>query len=684
MALSVDTDALAAAAGWDRLSAEVRGLLATLDSVRFPGAIFPAQDPEGRLVFYAAAATPAEWRKLQPLLVAFAGPTFTDFEGPPTPLDPGLAVDQVLVAAGVTETAKLRPAGSAQGETIAIRGLLRLATLLEGAPDLAMARPEPTARLLAALQDALNGGDLPNAWRIHALLREEARLEALNLVQLEMQILAAGGDWGAVRWHDRFESLALAGRSPSTAEVLLEAIYWTAVHDTATGGERSREDVLTDPAAPWARLLLAVAPQPAKPVVERIRALVSPPETRIPVVATPEAEAEAPVTPAERARAAFVAVASLPAEGDPAADAEFLQALSALPNEAREDLLRRPANRALWQEVQERSGANAPPTGWSDWVAALGREDLHAAEAAAAGAITWRLPDEDVDPAVARDLAARIESIQEGLAEERFGAAAPYLVQWAQSDPRWPRQSFCSVYLAILVRMALSARRGETALRSAAGLLEGALQCGLTPAEYRDALDAAEAVCIEGLNRTSAYDVLEIVEIARGVAPADPTRLQAFCVGVVAVLAPLSSRLSGGQRLALAALAAEVGIDLGPGDTDSASSAFEAQALEGKVLGIYTLTETAARQAETSLKAAIPGLSVDLNHDHGGSGALAAMVARADLVVVAWASAKHPATEFIKARRGARPLVYAAGRGASSIVRAVEDWSAREARGSVA
>jgi hypothetical protein len=52
------------------------------------------------------------------------------------------------------------------------------------------------------------------------------------------------------------------------------------------------------------------------------------------------------------------------------------------------------------------------------------------------------------------------------------------------------------------------------------------------------------------------------------------------------------------------------------------------------------------------------------------------MVARADLVVIAWASAKHAATEFIKARRGGRPLIYAAGKGASSILRAVEEWSA--------
>jgi hypothetical protein len=43
--------------------------------------------------------------------------------------------------------------------------------------------------------------------------------------------------------------------------------------------------------------------------------------------------------------------------------------------------------------------------------------------------------------------------------------------------------------------------------------------------------------------------------------------------------------------------------------------------------------------------------------------------------VVVAASATHAATDFIRMRRGERPLVYAAGRGAVSILRAVENWA---------
>lgn len=736
MALSVEWDALAAAAAWNHAPADAQALLRTIEATWFPGAVFPARNPDGTLTFYAAVSTLAEWRKLQPLLVAFVGPTLTDFDGAPQRLDPTHPVEQALLAAGVPEAARLRPGRFAQGEQAALRALLRLTSLLEGAPDLAMARPEPTAWLLATLQDALNACDLAEAWRIHGVLREESRLEAVNLLQLEMQILAASSDWGAVRWHDRFETLVLAGPSPATAEVLLEAVYWTAAYDALEGQERSRQEVLADPAIEYARLLLLGAPETTKPAIQRLRDLLSPatgeeawsgvaPEAAdadVPAqdfsspleappeeihagdgrpadadtsesgpaeplfdiaqlteiasssISRPENPVAAPLDQLARARAAFLTVAGLPPEGNAAADNNLVESLAALSDMERADLLRRPMNLALWQEVLNRSGEHRPPGDWFEWVNALAREDFDAIEVAARGATVWRLAEQDHDPALSRTLAAAIETIPGGLAEERFGAAIPYLVQWAQSDPRWPRQSLCSVYLAILVRMALSARRGEAALRSAAGLIDGALRCGLAQAEYRDALDAAEAICVEGLSRNSAYDALEIVETVRSVAPADADRLQTFSLNVVSVLAALASRLTDWQRLALGALATEAGVELGLNQAGAHPEALADSSLSGTIVGIYTLTEAAGRQAEVMLRAAMPGLVVDLNHDHGGSAALAAMVARADVVVIVWASAKHAATEFIKARRGGRPLVYAAGKGATSILRAVEQW----------
>ncbi len=684
MAVDLDVTVLITEGGWDGLPEEARELLRTIEDPRFPGAILPLLDADG-LSFLGVASTPAEWRKLQPLLLAFAGPTFTNFNGAPSPLNPETPFERVLQAQGIRECARLRPGEFKGGGNATLRALRRLQSLLATAPDLATAAPEPTSRLLADLQDALNSGDLAGAWRLHGRLRGEARLDAINLSLLEMQILAVGGDWSAIRWHPRFEALALANPSPVAAEILLEAIYWTAIFDATVQADRTVDAINADPVAPFIRPLLARAPSPAKPPIERLRNLISPasaPETRL-VSRLHEVVEHAPSSPSsplERAREALLKVLAGPLDGDFETDRELIDALAALSAVEKAELLERPAYRAVWREVQERSSGSAPPSDWTAWVDALERDDFDAAASARIGAAAWRLPDMDLDPALAQQLADKIARIPNGLAEERFSLALPYLVQWAQADPRWPRQAYCSVYLALLTRMAFAARRGETALKSAASLLDGALKCGLTPAEYRDALDASLIICTEGLSRNSGYDALEIVEVARSVAPVDGDRLTSFSVEVASVLTSISKRLTDGQRIALGSLARELGLDSAVIAASTDGGAFAADTLQGKTLGIYTLTETAGRQAEGILRAAIADIAVELNHDHGGSAALAAMVARSDLVVVSWASSKHAATEFIKVRRGARPMVYAAGKGASSIVRAIEEWSSQSPR----
>ena len=73
-----------------------------------------------------------------------------------------------------------------------------------------------------------------------------------------------------------------------------------------------------------------------------------------------------------------------------------------------------------------------------------------------------------------------------------------------------------------------------------------------------------------------------------------------------------------------------------------------------------------------------PNVDVRVNSDHGGTRPLRALAENADLFVIVAASATHAATDFIRMRRDDRPLVYAAGRGAVSILRAVEDWALRE------
>ena len=63
----------------------VRGCDPVGDSETFPGALVPVIDSAGSMQIDVAAPTMSDWRRLKPVLLAFAGPTLTGFDGVPEP-----------------------------------------------------------------------------------------------------------------------------------------------------------------------------------------------------------------------------------------------------------------------------------------------------------------------------------------------------------------------------------------------------------------------------------------------------------------------------------------------------------------------------------------------------------------------------------------------------------------------
>jgi hypothetical protein len=99
--------------------------------------------------------------------------------------------------------------------------------------------------------------------------------------------------------------------------------------------------------------------------------------------------------------------------------------------------------------------------------------------------------------------------------------------------------------------------------------------------------------------------------------------------------------------------------------------------IRGLRIAIYSLTESSSRQAKAAIEEVAPTAIVDYNADHGGTARLRSLAENSDLFVMTWLSAKHAATDFVREHRGGRPLLYAQGRGFSSILRAVEDYTRR-------
>ena len=107
-----------------------------------------------------------------------------------------------------------------------------------------------------------------------------------------------------------------------------------------------------------------------------------------------------------------------------------------------------------------------------------------------------------------------------------------------------------------------------------------------------------------------------------------------------------------------------------------AVAAIARDALAGKVVAIYTLTDAAAARAADFLTRHFDDVTVQVANDHVASDRLRALARAADVFVVATRSAKHAATTFIEAQRPhGRPILYAAGKGSASLIRAVYSYA---------
>ena len=132
----------------------------TVISETFPGALVPIIDGAGLMQIDVAAPTMSDWRRLKPVLLAFAGPTLTGFDGVPEPF---AAIDSVgarLQLAAPAVTAIMRLPAEDRARVAALRALLRARDTLARAPEVQRSAPVPTSWLLTRFQDYLPFGSV--------------------------------------------------------------------------------------------------------------------------------------------------------------------------------------------------------------------------------------------------------------------------------------------------------------------------------------------------------------------------------------------------------------------------------------------------------------------------------------------------------------------------------------------
>lgn len=703
--------------------------------------ILPRARRDGETIWYVLAASEREMRVARDELRAFMGPSYATVVGYGD-LTKDDQVDAAVLEYFGRNALRFRIPNPQLADTARERLVLFLQIRSERPNDIRL-RLRATGRILRDFEYALLAHDDRAAEAALGELRGGGRLDAANLLYLEIRRRVAAGDFSAVLQHPHLQSLLSMRRPLRVTEALIRAVYdvelrrFEAESDPSGALQHFRTAVqprfselydsragLSGAAVDASFVLLAVASTPprhdmATAIIAEALTAGRPADYLQAVADLVTVAPRVPTEPldtlagagdafaagdmdralaiahgvpesAERAvlllHCAFVIGALSPAR-------DALAAFDRLPATERDRRLEHPrlativAQLRTLEAYESRLSAEpiAParspcvPEGWLEWLSALqGFERWPAAVAVAErGAREWSYAALITDSDAVATLSELLLVDRPPWAQTALRDALPYLVEFLLSDGPDPR--FRAVYDNLFLLMALDEQQSLPLVRNFVRVAEARLLVGLSEDVYREALEQLASA----FERTSTPAIIEVALDALEVllwSPCPSIDIRAtFAGGVGALCSRWYRRIEASQALVLKALALDLGVTLEIPAGDAARSPADLPVwsrFRDKSVALYSLQESALRHAASALHELAPGIAVHCFHDKvGGSPSLRTAAATADLFVIATSVAKHAATSFIELHRRNKPVLYARGSGASSLLAALTEHS---------
>jgi hypothetical protein len=176
----------------------------------------------GVTTWYVASRDHRVFHHARESLVAFLGPSYSDFNGQPTFLDETNPVESALAAEFGSNTVRLRIHSRSF-----VHGRLKLfADLLAAAPERTETLRRPAGRILSDFEESLRRHEKSSANLCIEELRHAGYLDAQNLMFLQIRLDEMREDWPAIlRFADRYHLKSGRRRPRRVSQAILRAIY---------------------------------------------------------------------------------------------------------------------------------------------------------------------------------------------------------------------------------------------------------------------------------------------------------------------------------------------------------------------------------------------------------------------------------------------------------------------------
>jgi hypothetical protein len=691
--------------------------------------VLPVFDHSEPVQWYAMAPNETAANALSQELMAFVGPSFSDFHGQFIEPDLTDATEKALHEHFGRFVFRLSPIKSEHSVGIA-SALQNYLGLLRRRPTVPDRTQRPFGKVRAEFDRALLAGNEPDAVRLREELVASGRVDAEQEKYLEIRMLAGlGRQFQLAHDYPLIKSVLGLSLPAQTIADLVGALYSTYIADLEDRGDDEtilsafREGIsdkfgplflerkgVMHPSVLKAFMLYELVQ--AEPNRERCQAIVTvyPHDSgRALIVRWAErllvSEGPPRTNSFESARQALadedyglalqlsfdafpdswtytallrcavelddaeIALRVLPMV-DEAPDAERLKWTKR--DLARLEQLRKDTAVQTEADVGGTSKTPRPETDWLSWAAYVEsktheRPPLQVLEDALP---RWSVESYASDPEACRELARRLGNAG-AEAEQTFRDAFAALVEFFVERTERPVRSFAPLYAMLLRIMAWNGVVTANELELASTVVVSLIKLAPSKEDYAEAVDAYSEI-LGANNAPGNVDwALNAAEMLALHASSDKESQLRFFMAVVNMAHSWSHRLSLVQYELLRLLAKDYGcselLDSFP-TRDNASGALAPRADFTGLIGIYTLTEQAGQRARHFLLKMFPESRVELNADHVATEKLKVLAAKADIFVFAWKSSKHQAYFAAKDARGSRRTLLPLGKGSASIL----------------
>lgn len=652
----------------------------TITDKQFPGGIIPSRNS-----YYVIAVTQKEFKILVSLLDSFIGKNYSDFDGHIINLDSSNQIEELLIEHKISLVSKFNVPVPLKDtiEPLISRMIHIYKTSNYNANSVSLS----IGKLIDDFKESIYiTKDINSAKNIISRIKQEHRLDALNITFMEIELAHAFQNWDAIINHKLIFQIIHA-RKPLVIRLhIIESFYYTYLYNSSNIKEDYSRYI-----KPNILNLLTSCPSNVTSEIKymyflayslgnikysNISSIIND-YINNPLLSDQEKEriedkllSENRII--ENSGDLYLSTKASIIEANNIDSLEKIdnvkEKLDNLNEEEQEEL----SLKALSTEIDNE--LKFVPKDWIEWIDLLADEDFNNSFLIAEkGLEEWNIDILTNDPVNISNLCIKINSLDEQYSLSRFIFALPLFIESIKRSDYYPNSLCIEVYTTILEVISIYEIQDQKTLILSQDIFESLLTLSPNSNIYNNIIEIIEII-IKRINGKHYVDwLIDFAELLISYNATDVDSRNSLLELILMQVYEQKDWLEKFQLDMIIKLSSVLDLnslfeDLIVKEEVQTEDKFEKYI--GKIIGIYTLSESAGKNAKEYLEDKIENVKVILNHDKAATTALKHVSEVSDYMVIVTQSAKHAATgEIQKIRRlNNKEVLFPLGKGSSSIV----------------